>query len=346
MKALLIFLLAAGLSFFTGCSPTVSQSQYASHVDQDVSFDIFYTSLSPYGRWMDYSPYGYVWLPAVPVGFSPYVSEGHWVYTRFGWTWYSYYAWGWAPFHYGRWHFDPLYGWMWLPDSVWGPAWVVWRHGAGYSGWAPLGFGMTVQVVVGVRPQIPHERWIFVRDDDFPRRNIDRYRVDRSRNNELMESAEIHRRTREDRGAEYFPGPDASDIEQATRRRVSEVAVEERSSPGRTRLSDDRLHIYRPEVQGTPEGEERHAPEHIYRPEEIRELSEQEMRNRPDVRREPETTRPPDARRASDARRQPQQTRPPETTREPRRPSRTTNVKKRTTDDDRPQRTSDKNRRN
>jgi hypothetical protein len=29
-------------------------------------------------------------------------------------------------------------GWGWVPGTMWGPAWVSWRSGGGYAGWAPL----------------------------------------------------------------------------------------------------------------------------------------------------------------------------------------------------------------
>jgi hypothetical protein len=48
-------------------------------------------------------------------------------------------------YHYGRWAFDPEYGWFWIPGDEWGPAWVDWRQGDDYVGWAPLppdGFGV------------------------------------------------------------------------------------------------------------------------------------------------------------------------------------------------------------
>jgi len=84
---------------------------------------------------------GRVWHPydsIVGAGFQPYSTHGHWVYTDAGWAWASDYDWGWAPFHYGRWWIDSLYGWVWLPGSTWAPAWVSWRYGGGYAGWAPL----------------------------------------------------------------------------------------------------------------------------------------------------------------------------------------------------------------
>src|SRR5665647_1119392 len=73
-----------------------------------VSFQVFYDELSPYGYWVDNPDYGYVWVPNVAPGFTPYGSNGYWVFTNEGWTWVSNYPWGWAPFHYGRWFYDPI----------------------------------------------------------------------------------------------------------------------------------------------------------------------------------------------------------------------------------------------
>jgi hypothetical protein len=100
----------------------------------------FRTTLSPYGEWVDVPGYGVIWRPyATVVGpdFVPYGSSGHWVYTDAGWMWASGYGWGWAPFHYGNWVYAGG-GWGWIPGSVWAPAWVEWRSGGGYVGWAPL----------------------------------------------------------------------------------------------------------------------------------------------------------------------------------------------------------------
>jgi len=103
----------------------------------DVSF--FYDRLAPYGHWVNHVQYGWVWYPVgVSIGWRPYTA-GHWAWTdTYGWLWVSDWEWGWAPFHYGRWAFDDGYGWIWVPGTVWGPAWVSWRTGGGYIGWAPL----------------------------------------------------------------------------------------------------------------------------------------------------------------------------------------------------------------
>jgi len=103
-----------------------------------VNFQTFYDSLATEGTWTQTSDYGYVWQPKVDdPNWAPY-TDGHWVYTQDGWTWVSNEPWGWATYHYGRWaNLDGL-GWCWVPGYTWGPAWVSWRYGDGYCGWAPL----------------------------------------------------------------------------------------------------------------------------------------------------------------------------------------------------------------
>ena len=107
----------------------------------DITIDFIYNNLSG-GNWIDVEGYGYGWQPDIAVtdpNWRPY-SEGYWAYTDYGWTWISYEDFGWATYHYGRWANLADYGWMWFPgtDLDWGPAWVSWRTGGDYIGWAPL----------------------------------------------------------------------------------------------------------------------------------------------------------------------------------------------------------------
>ena len=106
--------------------------------DDNASFQTFYDSLGSQGTWIQSSDYGYVWQPDVnDPDWAPY-TEGHWVYTDDGWTWVSDEPWGWATYHYGRWVNLNGTGWCWVPGYTWAPAWVSWRYGGGYCGWAPL----------------------------------------------------------------------------------------------------------------------------------------------------------------------------------------------------------------
>jgi hypothetical protein len=106
-----------------------------------VSYNYWYSSLAPYGSWVNVGSYGPCWRPTVAVcnsGWRPYGNGGRWLWTDAGWYWYSDYSWGWGPFHYGRWFYPPGIGWVWAPGNCWGPAWVSWRYTPSYCGWAPL----------------------------------------------------------------------------------------------------------------------------------------------------------------------------------------------------------------
>jgi hypothetical protein len=97
----------------------------------------FYEPLAPAGAWVVVGSYGRCWHPAgVVVGWRPYC-DGTWVWTDCGWYWQSDEPWAWACYHYGSWIYDSRYGWVWVPGVEWAPAWVYWRMGGGYIGWAP-----------------------------------------------------------------------------------------------------------------------------------------------------------------------------------------------------------------
>lgn len=103
------------------------------------SYSLFYSELEPYGDWMETRDYGYVYRPreAASTQWRPY-ANGRWVYTDAGWTWISDERFGWATYHYGRWTRIRGIGWVWVPGNEWAPAWVSWRKGGEYVGWAPL----------------------------------------------------------------------------------------------------------------------------------------------------------------------------------------------------------------
>ena len=117
----------------------------ADYEDADPSaLEAFRPDLDPYGRWIDDSRYGRVWVPDssyVGSNFAPYVSNGHWALDADNnGIWESDYPFGWAVFHYGRWVWIDSVGWSWIPGRRYAPAWVVWRVPTdeyAYVGWAP-----------------------------------------------------------------------------------------------------------------------------------------------------------------------------------------------------------------
>jgi hypothetical protein len=122
----------------------------------DLSINLFYDNLSG-GNWYEVADYGYVWQPDVAsdANWRPY-TDGYWAYTDQGWTWVSYEDFGWATYHYGRWARLADYGWVWVPGYEWAPAWVSWRTGGNYVGWAPLPPAGGGEVVYEGRPITGH----------------------------------------------------------------------------------------------------------------------------------------------------------------------------------------------
>ena len=113
-------------------------------------YSVFYSKLSSEGSWVDAGGYGYCFRPRAATGdWRPY-RDGHWVWTDRGWFWDSNEHFGWATYHYGRWVNVAGTGWCWVPGNQWAPAWVSWREGGDYAGWAPLPPEASISVHVGI----------------------------------------------------------------------------------------------------------------------------------------------------------------------------------------------------
>ncbi|WP_236032724.1 DUF6600 domain-containing protein [Algoriphagus pacificus] len=210
-----------------------------------VSFQVFYDELMPYGDWVKDANYGYIWLPAVNQDFHPYGTNGHWVMTEYGNTWVSYYDWGWAPFHYGRWYFDDFYqSWAWIPGYDWGPAWVNWRTGGGYYGWAPLGPGVSISV----RVNIPSFHWVFLPSHRIYHQYAYRYYAPRKTKIRIYNNTTVINNTVVYNNNRYVAGPNRREVERVTRQNVPVYSVRGSNKPGRAAVSRNGLEIYRPDL--------------------------------------------------------------------------------------------------
>lgn len=260
MKTVQKFLAVAGLMLF--CLAMRPQTVAAQNFS--VSFQVFYDQLSPYGTWVDDPNYGYVWMPNAGPDFQPYLTNGHWVYTEFGWTWISDYPWGWAPFHYGRWYYDPMYGSIWIPGNEWGPAWVTWRRANGYYGWAPLGPDVSIDLAFSNSYDVPYNRWIFVRDRYLYRNDLDRYYVNNSNNTTIINNSTIINNTYIDnsRNVKYIAGPDRREVQRVTGRDIRPYRIQDENSPGQS-VVKDRVQIYRPRVEPRAGDNQRTAPPRV-----------------------------------------------------------------------------------
>ena len=213
-----------------------------------VSFQTFYNSLQPYGQWIDYPQYGYVWVPSVGNDFRPYYTNGYWAMTEYGNTWVSNYNWGWAPFHYGNWTYDDYYGWIWIPGNTWAPAHVSWRNGGGYYGWAPIAPGISINVAVG-NYNCGADWWVFVPQRHIYARSLGGYWRGPRYNTTIINQTTIINNTYINNNQRYVYGPRANEIQRATGQRVRTYNVRTNNSPGRSQVRGNTLNVYRPQVE-------------------------------------------------------------------------------------------------
>lgn len=231
----------------------------------------FVDPLSAYGRWFVYAGYGWVWTPTVvSPDWRPY-TVGRWVYTDAGWMWLSDEPWGWATCHYGRWFYDGAYGWIWVPDTVWGPAWVCWRTGPAFYGWAPLPPGFVLGFTGGrCNPWIGG--WVFVGVEWFLSPNLHYRAVPPVRNVYVYDrtAPEVRTtvtRTPGDTRSVVVPrGPDPAEVSARAAQPVPRYSLESfRDRPDRSRdfrqIDGDRVRITRPEfLREVPPGRVKPSP--------------------------------------------------------------------------------------
>ncbi|MFW6160918.1 MAG: DUF6600 domain-containing protein, partial [Acidobacteriota bacterium] len=217
--------------------------------DYDISF--FYDYLAPYGFWVRHSRYGHVWIPRIELlRWRPY-TYGYWVWTDYGWTWVSSFKWGWAAFHYGRWGWDAHLGWYWVPGNVWAPAWVVWRHGRDYIGWAPLPPDVRFIPGIGIRsiPDLSSDYWIFVEGAYFQHSRLYRYVLPGERSltliniTNLRAGLEVRNKVVNNRAL----APEL--VESITRTRIRKYNLEHTDSPSTTKVRINQVEMFKPEIR-------------------------------------------------------------------------------------------------
>jgi hypothetical protein len=221
-------LLAAFAAFLLVISVADNQAK----AETTVAVSFFYDELAPHGYWVEDRYYGTVWYPSRrDPDWRPY-GYGRWVWTSdYGWYWESDEAWGWATYHYGRWVYTVEYGWVWAPGDEWGPAWVEWRYGGGYVGWAP----MPPEVMwrnnavfygsVDLATPRYHPSWMFVAEADFARGSIRGHYLPASRNAVLIGATARTTSYAAINGRIVNRGVDVMRLSAATQLRINPVRV-------------------------------------------------------------------------------------------------------------------------
>ncbi len=213
--------------------------------DGEPNAQTFYDDLSAYGQWVQDAQYGYVWVPEVDADFRPYYTRGHWVMTEYGNTWVSDYPWGWAAFHYGRWTYNSYYGWVWIPGYTWGPAWVGWRYGGGYYGWAPLGPGFEFGANFG-NYYCPDDWWIFIAPAYLYERHYYRYWYGPHDNAMIIGHTGFINNTYYNNNVTYVIGPRPTEVHQITGREVPVYHLTNAPSRTGSSISGRELRLYHP----------------------------------------------------------------------------------------------------
>jgi len=199
-------LIVGGIAFSAISAPIVlgALTPAAAQISEDAQI-----ALEQYGSWRPHPRFGEVWVPAdVPPDWRPY-AYGHWVYTdEWGWYWVSDDVeadWGWVVYHYGRWAFERGFGWFWVPGDEWAPAWVDWRYGDDYSGWAPLPPDELIETY-----EVEPAYWVFVPTRFIAAPRLRTYYVPFQRRAVILRSTHIVNRTFAVRGARLAVNPGIS----------------------------------------------------------------------------------------------------------------------------------------
>jgi len=255
------FVLTLVSALMLGTLSLVPATQAAAATQVSIDIGVFYRDLAPYGHWVQRPRHGWVWVPrGMPVNWRPY-THGHWVFTNeYGWLWVSDLEWGWAAFHYGRWYFDDNYGWVWVPGRTWAPAWVTWRYGDDWVGWAPLppaavwysgsGFRMSI---TSYERYIAPTSWVFVRERQFLHPHVRDYVVLGSRNVVILNFTKNITNYRAVGGRIVNHGLDRNRYEQQTRQRVTPYRIQDVDRDTLRRPpAQGKVYLYQPRVQPAP----------------------------------------------------------------------------------------------
>ncbi|MDD8019676.1 MAG: hypothetical protein PHU81_00610 [Acidobacteriota bacterium] len=232
--------------------PYETSSYYGQPVAPEITFGYIYNYLDGFGFWINYSPFGYVWVPkGVGARWHPYI-HGYWAWTDYGWTWVSAYKWGWLPFHYGRWGRDARLGWFWVPDVDWAPAWVIWRYNDIYLGWAPVPPDIPFRPGYGFdwrNKNIHYELWVFVEGRHFHDRHLANWVLPPERNRTIINSTVIGDRVRIKNNVIVNDGLSPQQVERVTGRPVNSVKLREIKQPDEEKVSQNEVRIYRPVIK-------------------------------------------------------------------------------------------------
>jgi hypothetical protein len=143
-------------------------------------------------------------------------------------------------------------GWFWVPGNIWGPAWVSWRNGGAYIGWAPLPPDVEFVFGVGIRTlpyPIPDTLWVFVDGQYFLHSGIYSYVLPVERNYTIVRTT-ISKTNIMDRNRVILnQGIDVETVNQLTKTKVSKYEIVDSSDPQAAMVRSGEIQVHRPRIR-------------------------------------------------------------------------------------------------
>jgi hypothetical protein len=108
---------------------------------------------------------------------------------------------------------------------------------------------------------VPNDRWIFVKQGDIIRPDIDHYYINRNENVTIIKNSTVINNTYIDksRNVTYNIGPQKDEVQKITGKEIKTIAIKESNQPGQN-LRNNELEIYRPVIQKTSDNGKKPAP--------------------------------------------------------------------------------------
>ncbi len=129
---------------------------------------------------------------------------------------------------------------MWVPGRVWGPAWVAWRSGGGYYGWAPLGPSVSINI------NFPSFFWTFVPQTHITNHHIHHHYVPSTQVVNVYNNTTVIKNHYRVNNRVYVYGPRKQDIERVTNSQVAVYRVDRLNKPGQSQVEGRSVRIYQP----------------------------------------------------------------------------------------------------
>jgi hypothetical protein len=140
--------------------------------------------------------------------------------------------------------------------------------------------GISISASFGRAYDSHNDHWMFVRDRDIDRTEINHYYINRTDQDRVVRYSSVINNTYVDnrRHTTYVTGPARTDFQKVSGRQVKPVTIQEYNKPGQN-ISNDHFQIYRPVVIKNTDQRNKPAPARITNLKDVKQPSERNKTN-------------------------------------------------------------------